>query len=519
MVKKLLLHLRNAALLTLLFLLPDLIYMLVNPNYFYWRPAILKEIAALYQLSFLILAVQRFWVRYLFALFIVLLSFAQLFHFSYFHSYIMPYEIGLIDQVAEMADTLSGVFHYTLLPVAVFVAQLIVLYFFLRKAEAFRIKFIPILIILILLIGPISAHKRKRAYVYLPKSTSFSFKNTYAALSWYLGKYAFAHQKHHHFKPYKVIETNDTLPKNIIVIMGESLTSKKMSLFGYPKESTPNLDRLRDKPNFRYTWGISSGVTTDVSIPTFFTLKREPQNTTPLITNSTNLLRLAKQHGYTTHYVTTQSLFLISGVLADFADHKEVYKGYDQLLVDYLKSVDFNKSNFIVLHQRNSHSPYERYTPPKFHYYPYKDLPYHDYMLATYLNSIRYTDYIVNEVFKKVDALPECSVVFFTSDHGEMTGEKEEGGRYGHAYLGFADTQVPLIIYYNRACPKEVTKKFDLTKVISHYQFGTIIANTLGYKIINPNEDGSYYVNGVDIAGGKGFLRYRDKFEAIKRKQ
>ncbi len=519
MVKRLLRHLFNALILTLLLLLPDFVYMILNPNYFTWRPAIIKELAALYLLAFLILGVQRFWLRFGFALFIMLLSFAQLFHFSYFHSYIMPYEIGLIDHVAEIVDTISDVFSYTYVPVVIFVVQLVLVYLFLRRAQAQRIPYVGVLIALLLLIGPISAHKRKRAYVYLPKSTSFSFKNTYVALSWYLAKFAFKHQTHHHFKPYKVIETNDTLPYNIIVVMGESLTSKKMSLFGYPKESTPFLDSIKNRPNFRYTWGISGGISTDVSVPSFFALKREPQNTTPLITNSTNLLRIAKEHGYKTHYVTTQTLFIIGGILADFADVKKVLQGYDQLLVDYLNSVDLTKRNFIVLHQRNSHSPYIKYTPKKFYHYPFKNLPYHEYMLNSYFNSVRYTDYLLGQIIKKIDAQPKCTVLFATSDHGEMFGDKDENGRYGHGYLDFADTQVPLLIYYNKACPADITKKFDLSHVISHYQFGTIIANTLGYKIINPNENGTFFVNGLDLVGNKGFLRYRDKFEAIKRKQ
>ncbi|NPA88799.1 MAG: hypothetical protein GXO13_01165, partial [Epsilonproteobacteria bacterium] len=33
----------------------------------------------------------------------------------------------------------------------------------------------------------------------------------------------------------------------------------------------------------------------------------------------------------------------------------------------------------------------------------------------------------------------------------------------------------------------------------------------LGYKIINPNEDGTFFVNGVQIDGSAGFIHY--KFE------
>ncbi len=486
--------------------------MLLHKNFFVFDTSIIKELAAIYLLSFLILAVRAYWLRLLFALFIATLSFVQLFHFSYFHSYLMPYEIGLADQIPEMLDTLSDVIRYTYLPVALFLLQIAALAIFLKKAQALRIKYMPLLIALLLLIGPLSALKRKRAYIYLPKATSFSFKNTFNALSWYLAKEAFGKEAPKpHFAPYRVTKISRALPHTVIVVMGESLSAKRMSLFGYPKESTPYLDTLKNAPNFRYTWGYSAGVTTDVSVPTFFTLKREPQNIEPLIKPDTNLLSMAKQRGYTTHYITTQNLFVIGGVLADFADTTKVLKGYDELLVDYLNKVDYNKTNFIILHQRNSHSPYEKYTPPRFYHFPFKGLPYKEYMLGSYLNSVRYTDYLLRQIFAKADKLPGCSVVFFTSDHGEMMGDKDEGGRFGHVYLGFEDAKVPMLIYFSKSCPTQITHDLNLSGVISHYQFGKIVAKSLGYAITNPNEDGSYYINGVGIAGEKGFLRYKKK--------
>ena len=491
--------------------MPDIIFMALHKNYFIFHFPIYKELLALLLLSFLILAVQKYWLRLSFALFIALLSFAQLMHFSYFHSFIMPYEIAQIDQVAEILDTLSDILRYTYLPILIFIVQVVFLALFLKKASSFKIPYIALFIALLLLIGPISAAKRDRAYIYMPKSTSLSFKNTYNALSWYLAKVAFKQKPHKKFKPYQVIDLNTTSPHNIIVVMGESLSAKEMSLFGYPKKTTPHLDKLKNAPNFRYTWGYSGGISTDVAVPSFFTLKREPQNIAPIATNKTNLLRLAKQKGYTTHYITTQTLFIIGGVLADFADHTKVYKGYDQLLVDYLDKIDWNKKNFIVLHQRNSHSPYEKYTPSSFAKFVYKNLPFKEYMQGSYCNSICYTDFLLGEIFKKVDSQKKCTVVFFTPDHAELIGRKDEKGKFGHGFLEFEDTKVPMIIYYNSACSKEITKNFDLKNVISHYQFAKIIAKTLGYNIINPNEDGSYYINGLDISGSSGFLRYTKK--------
>ncbi|NPA04014.1 MAG: sulfatase-like hydrolase/transferase [Epsilonproteobacteria bacterium] len=500
-----------AFLLSIMFLLPDLVFKLFYPHYLVFDISMLKEVLAIFVLSFLIFSVKSFALRYLFGIFIAILSLIQLYHFAYFHSYMMPYEVALADQGPEWVNTLSKLIPYIWLPIGVFIAQAIALAYILKR-KFLTFKYAPLVIMLLLLLGPISAIKRKRAYIYLPKATSFSFKNTFNALSWYVAKEAFTDRKLPEFKPYIIKELNKTTPANVILVMGESLSSKRMSLFNFPKLTTPHLEARRWDDNFHYTWGYSGGVTTDVSVPTFVTLKREPENLAPMVKNSSNLLALAKKNGYTTYYATTQNLFVIGGVLADFSSEVQVFEGYDQLLLDYLKKLDLNNSrNFVMLHQRNSHSPYEKYTPPQFQLYPFKDKPYKEYMRASYLNSVLYTDWLLDQIFKYVSSLKGCNVVFFTSDHGEMMGLKDEGGRFGHVYLGYEDAKVPMLIYHSKSCPASITKEFNLSGVISHYQFGKIIAKTLGYEVINPNEDGSYYINGVDISGSRGFIKYKER--------
>jgi len=200
------------------------------------------------------------------------------------------------------------------------------------------------------------------------------------------------------FLPYYVEkEKRVQTPHTIIVVMGESLGAKYMSLYGFDHQTTPKLDSIRS--NLSYTWGYSAGVNTDVSVPTFFLLKREPQNNMVFLKAKTNLFSLAKAAGYTTHYITTQKLTILGGFLGSSVDHLRSKKdfvhtdGYDESLISYLKNVDFSQKNFIVLHQRNSHSPYEKQTPPAFYQFDFKGLPYQTYMRNSYYNSLLYTGY------------------------------------------------------------------------------------------------------------------------------
>ena len=347
--------------------------------------------------------------------------------------------------------------------------------------------------------------------------------NVYNAISLFMGKELpkyFMHQKRIvSFKPYSVRDNNITTPQTVIVVMGESLSYKHMHLFNTVEEkTTPYLDSFRNDPQFVYKKGYASGVTTLMAVPTFFLLKREPENTLLMGLQNTNLLKLAKKHGYIVHYITTQKLNIMASYDAD-ADFVKHLNGKDEKLIEYLKKVDFTKKNFIVLHQRNSHSPYENSTPKRFYKYPYKDMDYHTYMLNSYRNSILYTDFILGQLIQKVRELPD-SIVFITSDHGEMMGLKEEDGRYGHVFLSKEVAKVPIMIYDNTN-RKRIQHFYEKLSCYDHYTLGKVIANTLGFSIRNPNENGTYYIQGaLAIDGSDGFLTYtRDECVKLNKEE
>jgi glucan phosphoethanolaminetransferase (alkaline phosphatase superfamily) len=414
--------------------------------------------------------------------------------------------------MGEILDSLGGVTDYIKLPgaIVVFTFALIFIILFITHKKLKRIKNIPVIVmILVLIAGSIVSHFRKDEDkdVFLPKAESSAIKNMYNVLSWANGKEIFKDKNIQIFKPYRVDKEIDG-DDNVVVIMGESLGAKYMSLFGFEKETTPYLDSVKDR--LEYSWGYSCGVTTDVAVPTFFLLKREPKNTGLLLSDKTNLFAMAKKAGYKTYYITTQKLTVMGGFLANSVDVVKSRVDFkepiiDEYLSDFFKSLDLKGKNFIVLHQRNSHSPYDHNTPKRFWKYEIKNVPYKEYMRNAYYNSLQYSDYIFKEIIEKIDSTESSAVLFITSDHSEMMGFESEEGRFGHSYLGFEDAKVPFIVYKNSECKNE----YNLKSVISHYQFGKLIAKSLGYSVTNPNENGEFYINGVDIEGNLGYLNYK----------
>jgi glucan phosphoethanolaminetransferase (alkaline phosphatase superfamily) len=509
-------HLIYAFVLTFILLLPDLVYAFWQENYLLFSGKTLKEVIGIFILSGLILSISSKKIEFVLISFFIILSFIELLHYSFFHGLLIHYEIMfLFTQFSEVKDSLNSILDYVYLPLVITCMQFILTYilvFVIKKREYIHIKYIEFLIVAILVFVPISAYKRHNISSMMPNNHSISIINMYNSISLFIGKeipkYITKHKDIKHFKQYDIYDNNLTnLPQNIVVVMGESLGYKYMHLF-YPDtnvEDTPYLDKLKQDNNFIYMKGYSGGVDTLTSVPTFFLLKREPENISLLGQNKTNLLALAKKHNYKVSYITTQKLNIMATYTSS-ADIIKGLKGKDKLLIDALNGIDFSKKNFIIIHQRNSHSPYEDSTPKEFYKYDFKDKDYHTFMLNSYYNSVLYTDYILHQIIDKVKSL-DNSVVFVTSDHSEMLGSSDENGRYGHAYLSKEVAKVPILIYANHI-DNGLKQQYKKQKCFNHYTLGKLIANTLGYNINNQNDNGQYFINGTSIDGSNSFISY-----------
>ncbi len=497
-------------------ILPDFIYSFIYKGFYQFSNKSLKEFLGIFVISLLILSVKsNLFKKFLIILFSTF-SLIEMLHFQYFHGLLLHYEIlFFFTQFSELTESLSGVLSYMYLPFAVWIVQLLFGFAILKKAQksVYKIKYLSFIIILLLIIGPVSANKRHNISSMMANNRSFSMINMYNTISLFAGRevvgYLFNHKKAKKFKSYVITkESRFKPPQNIIFIMGESLNYNLMHLFGFGFEDTPILDALKKEPAFIYKKAFSSGVDTMTAVPTFFLLKREPENIKLLGENRTNLLTLAKEAGYKVYYVTTQKLNIMASYSGS-ADVVKRYKGFDEKMLDIFNKIDFSKKNFIIIHQRNSHSPYENSTPKRFFKFNVKDLDYKDYMINSYANSVLYTDYLIGKVASLIKN-HKNSLLLMTPDHGEAFASKEAGGRYGHAFLNKAVARVPILFYSNDIDTK-IVDSFKKLECYNHYNLGKFTANILGYKVVNPNEDGRYFIQGTMIDGSNGFIGYSNQ--------
>ena len=91
--------------------------------------------------------------------------------------------------------------------------------------------------------------------------------------------------------------------------------------------------------------------------------------------------------------------------------------------------------------------------------------------------------------------------IYVTADHGELF---DYNGHWGHNNLLLEQGKVPFFMKRNRSA--------HLPAVVSHYQIGKLIADDLGFKIVNPNEqNNTFYMHGNNIDFPYNFIEYQIK--------
>ncbi|MCB1830913.1 MAG: sulfatase-like hydrolase/transferase, partial [Gammaproteobacteria bacterium] len=202
--------------------------------------------------------------------------------------------------------------------------------------------------------------------------------------------------------------------------------------------------------------GISSAVSTHVSIPMFFNIQYEPDNRTHIASGKTNLYRLAKSQGYQTAFISSQEMYAIAsqvskGSVDTWREMKHIEQRpetFDGKLIAELKSlpIDWNRPFFLTLNPRAGHIPYAKYTPAELVHFGKglsKTDDYHRYMQGTYDDAMRYFDQVVGEIVVNLrQQTSNPTVVVITSDHGQRLGE---ASGYGHNTLEFGSARVPFI--------------------------------------------------------------------------
>lgn len=268
----------------------------------------------------------------------------------------------------------------------------------------------------------------------------------------------------------------------IVIVMGESSLFSRYSIYGYPKLTSPDLQKIFTQPKSCIVRNVhSSAPETRDSLAMTFSFST-PESDTNLFKNK-SIIEMAKANGYKTWWIGSQELEgLFSskyGFIARKSDVVRLTNGHDEHLVPMLTDALEDSSapkKFIIVHLLGNHKPYHNYDARD-----KKALP----GAEEYDLTIHKTDRVVSSLFNNVAKYSNNYIFLYTSDHGEVVNK-------GHGLMKGKDQWYIPFLY------KSTNDKFDcsfieqfrnkdgwLSGLMNKYILSRLIGYTLDKNIVN----------------------------------
>lgn len=264
-----------------------------------------------------------------------------------------------------------------------------------------------------------------------------------------------------------ISEIDSIHPSLVVLLVGESFSKNHSSLYGYNKQTNPNLEKLHSDSTLIVFENVVS--------PEPFTIqafkyilndyKKEESASDTKWYDSTTIIEAMSKVGYYTMWISNQSRTGIYDNLPGgysrlcdevyFNSHKGdgKYDGY-LLTIDTDTATEAHDKCFIIYHFWGQHEMFEKRFPESFKHFTADDYP--DYpdspsiraqITADYDNATLYNDYVASEIinlYKDDDAL----VIYFP-DHGVNVYDTYNS--FGHAINTVESIehckQIPFFVY------------------------------------------------------------------------
>jgi heptose-I-phosphate ethanolaminephosphotransferase len=302
-------------------------------------------------------------------------------------------------------------------------------------------------------------------------------------------------------------------PRTVVFVLGESTTRLNWSLYGYPRETTPELEAVSSDV-IKFDDVVTGYPGTEGSVRYIFTPATISQP--DLWMTQPDLITIAGRAGYKTFWLSNQGTR--SGIISIIASHADVVEftnrgssrgegSYDEVLLPVLQKAldDPAPRKLIVLHMLGAHPVYHFRYPPRFARF---DSIYDSVsrQLLTegrafwavilrneYDNAMLYEDHLLRKTLEMVrgDASSQPTAWLYTPDHGEDVAHYTNFvGHNQHAKSMF---EVPMLAWTSNDFDLQAVDRGALAK--RPYQLDVLDHSLLGLmKVV-----GRYYDPRHDI--------------------
>ncbi len=261
-------------------------------------------------------------------------------------------------------------------------------------------------------------------------------------------------------------DTHAGEPSTIVLVIGESTNRQRMALYGYGRDTSPELGAMREQLD----------VFSNVIAPRPYTIETlqqvltfaDQQNPDAWL-QTPSALNMMKQAGYKTFWITNQQTMTARNtMLTTFSQQadEQVYlnnnraqnaRSYDDVVLAPFRQMlaDPAPRKFIVLHLLGTHMSYRfRYPESAEHFKDRQGVPQwvSDDQLADYNgydNAVRFNDHVVASLIRDFAATDPSGLLLYFSDHGEAVYDSPTDAVLGRneAAPTAAMYTVPLIVW------------------------------------------------------------------------
>jgi len=254
-------------------------------------------------------------------------------------------------------------------------------------------------------------------------------------------------------------DKNAGLPATLVLVIGESTNRQHMSLYGYPRKTTPQLDAMKDELLvFKQVVGPRPYTIEALQQVLTFADQQHPD----LYLTKPSIMNMMRQAGYKSFWITNQqTMTKRNTMLTTFSKYtdKQVYLNHTRLqnsrqydgdvLAPFAEALhDPAPRKLIVLHLLGTHMKYKyRYPDEYIHFKGNANLAPElgknkVEVINSYDNAVLYNDFVVSNIIKTYKASRQNGFLVYFSDHGEDVYEAP-----GYNVLGRNESSPTLPMY------------------------------------------------------------------------
>ena len=236
-------------------------------------------------------------------------------------------------------------------------------------------------------------------------------------------------------------DANGNIPRTLVLVIGESTTRNRMSIYGYSRNTTPQIEQFKkDNPEFIvFNDVVSSRPYTIEVLQQALTFADEQHP--DLYLTQPSLIHLMKQAGYKTYWITNQqtmternTMLTMFSKQADEQfymnnDRNQSSRQYDESVFEPFMKVlaEPEEKKFIIIHLLGTHMKYEFRYPKDGEHDRFNDNASMPFKIQdedvdeynSYDNAISYNDFVTTTLFNLFKNSHANGFMLYFSDHGE----------------------------------------------------------------------------------------------------